>query len=107
MSTILNQLEKAREEFRRTGDPRSLALVADQNFEVLAELLERKPLDLVMGVEEASAVWDLSPGRIKNICAEGKVPAKKVGRTWIVSKLQPSPKQIAKRAAPRTLEELL
>lgn len=92
MSTILNDLKQAKEEFVRTGDARLLALVTYQNFEVLEELLERKPLDLVMGVEEAATMWDLSPGRIKNICNEGRIPAKKVGRTWIVSKLQPSPK---------------
>lgn len=63
----------------------------------LEEFMKRKPLDLVMGVEEAAPIWDLSPGRIKNICNEGGVPAKKVGQTWIVSKLQPSPKQISRK----------
>ena len=97
MNEILEDLRKAREEFVRTEDPRLLALVTYQYFDILEELLERKPLDLIMGVEEASTFWDLSPGTIKNICSQGRIPAKKVGRTWIVSKLQESPKQVSRK----------
>lgn len=28
-------------------------------------------LDNIIGVEEASKLWGLSPGYIKNLCAEG------------------------------------
>lgn len=93
---VLEEFKKARAVYRETGDPSALAVVIDNNYQLFAELLERKPLDLVMGVEEASTIWDLSPGRIKNICNEGRIPAKKVGRTWIVSKLQPNPKVVRK-----------
>lgn len=47
----------------------------------------------VMGVEEAAELWNLAPGTIKNYCAEGKVIARKIGKTWIIDKNQPNPSQ--------------
>jgi hypothetical protein len=55
---------------------------------------KKSPLDDVMGVEEASAVWGLSAAYIKNLCAAGKVKSKKIGRDWIIDKTQPNPKQV-------------
>ncbi|MED0799353.1 MULTISPECIES: helix-turn-helix domain-containing protein [Bacillus] len=49
-------------------------------------------LDKIMGVDEASLLWGLSPGYIKNLCAAGKIESKKVGKTWIISKEQRNPK---------------
>jgi hypothetical protein len=49
-------------------------------------------LDQVIGVDEASELWGLSPGYIKNLCAEGKVEARKIGKTWIILKNQNNPK---------------
>jgi excisionase family DNA binding protein len=46
----------------------------------------------IMGVDEASKYWNLSPGYIKNLCAEGKIQARKIGKTWIISKNQENPK---------------
>jgi hypothetical protein len=46
-----------------------------------------------MGVDEASELWSLSPGYIKNLCAEEKLEARKIGKTWILSKNQENPKQ--------------
>jgi hypothetical protein len=48
-------------------------------------------IDLVMGVDEASQIWELSAGYIKNLCAEGKIKSKKIGKTWIIDKFQPNP----------------
>ncbi|MEK5217726.1 DNA-binding protein [Psychrobacillus sp. FSL H8-0487] len=48
-------------------------------------------IDSVMGVEEASESWILSAGYIKNLCADGKVKAKKIGKTWIIDRHQPHP----------------
>ncbi|OKP95410.1 helix-turn-helix domain-containing protein [Paenibacillus sp. P46E] len=53
---------------------------------------QQNALNEVMGVEEAAELWGLSPGRIKNICAEGKIQARKIGKTWIITKNQPNPK---------------
>jgi excisionase family DNA binding protein len=50
-------------------------------------------LENVIGVDEASKLWGLSPGYIKNLCAEGKIIAKKIGNTWVIDKDQPSPKK--------------
>lgn len=51
------------------------------------------PLDHIMGVEEAAERWSLAPGYIKNLCATGKVKAVKIGKTWVIDKRQPNPKQ--------------
>lgn len=51
------------------------------------------PLKYIMGVEEAATLWNLSPGYIKNLCAEGKVKACKIGKTWILDKTQVNPSQ--------------
>jgi hypothetical protein len=54
------------------------------------------PLDNIMGVEEASEVWELSPAYIKNLCASGKVISRKIGKTWIIDKTQHNPKSTEK-----------
>lgn len=51
-------------------------------------------LDKIMGVEEAAQLWNYSPGYIKNLCAGGKVEARKIGKTWILVKGQKNPKII-------------
>lgn len=50
-------------------------------------MLEQK----IMGVEEASKIWGLSPGYIKNLCASGKLDAAKVGKTWVITRKQVNP----------------
>jgi excisionase family DNA binding protein len=50
------------------------------------------PLDNIIGVEEASQIWGLSSGYIKNLCASGKIQAKKIGKTWVISKDQSNPR---------------
>ncbi|MGH0448511.1 helix-turn-helix domain-containing protein [Bacillus mycoides] len=57
------------------------------------EVVKSLALDMVMGVEEASEQWGLSSGYIKNLCAEGKILCKKIGKTWVIDKSQPSPNQ--------------
>lgn len=51
------------------------------------------PLDSIMGTEEASERWGLSQDHIKRLCKRGKVKAKLIGKTWILIKDQPNPKQ--------------
>jgi hypothetical protein len=51
------------------------------------------PLIAIMGVEEAAKKWGYAPGTIKNMCAEGKIQAKKIGKTWVISRCQPNPKK--------------
>lgn len=50
-----------------------------------------KPLENIMGVDEAATLWNLSAGTIKNYCAEGRILGKKIGKTWIIDKTQPNP----------------
>lgn len=51
-------------------------------------------LENIIGVDEASKIWDLSPGYIKNLCAEGKIKAKKIGNTWVIDKTQENPRKL-------------
>lgn len=53
------------------------------------------PLNRIMGVDEASKLWGLAPGYIKNLCKAGKVKSVKIGKTWILDKNQPNPKRDA------------
>lgn len=48
-------------------------------------------LDNICGVEEASKMWGLKPGYIKNLCANGKIISKKIGNTWVIDKTQENP----------------
>jgi hypothetical protein len=50
-------------------------------------------LDKIMGVNEAAQLWSLKPGTIKNLCAAGKVVARKIDNRWIIDKTQPNPSQ--------------
>jgi hypothetical protein len=52
-------------------------------------------LDKIMGVDEASELWKLSPGCIKDLCEEGKIKCRKIGETWIIDKEQPNPSREA------------
>ena len=45
-------------------------------------------LDNIIGVAEAKEITGLAEGTIKNYCAEGKFPAKKIGKTWILDKIK-------------------
>jgi hypothetical protein len=45
-------------------------------------------LNNAIGVEEAHSISGLSAGYIKNLCAAGKITAKKIGKTWIIDKEQ-------------------
>ncbi|MDW0113748.1 hypothetical protein QT711_11170 [Sporosarcina saromensis] len=47
----------------------------------------------IMDVHEASDLWGLSVPRLKAICQEGLVDAKKFGNSWVILKDQPNPKQ--------------
>jgi len=52
---------------------------------------QQHALDSVVGAEEAAAMWKLTPGYIKNLCAAGRLKAKKIGKTWVIDKNQPRP----------------
>ena len=45
----------------------------------------------IIGVEEAAELWGLSAGYIKNLCADEKIIAKKIGKTWVIDKNQDNP----------------
>jgi hypothetical protein len=48
-------------------------------------------LEKIMGADEASTLWGLSPSYIKDLCAHGKIKCKKIGKTWVIDKTQPNP----------------
>ncbi|MDA1861188.1 helix-turn-helix domain-containing protein [Bacillus cereus group sp. BY122LC] len=39
-----------------------------------------------IGVNEAASILNLSSGHVKNLCAQGKIVAKKIGKTWVIDK---------------------
>lgn len=43
-------------------------------------------LENIIGVEEAAKLLGYSPGTVKNKCAAGELPARKVGKTWLFDK---------------------
>lgn len=54
--------------------------------------LRTAPLDKIMTAEEAALLWDLSASHVKHLCQDGKLVAKKFGKTWMLTKDQPNPK---------------
>ena len=40
----------------------------------------------VIGVHEAASILKVSPGYVKNLCAQGKIVAKKIGKTRVIDK---------------------
>lgn len=50
--------------------------------------MDSKTLNNIIGVDEAHSISGLSAGYIKNLCAAGKISAKKIGKTWIIDKEQ-------------------
>ena len=55
-------------------------------------------LDAIMGVQEASELWSLHPDHIKRLCERGIVQARKIGKTWIILRVQPNPSKYKKAA---------
>ncbi|WP_267418829.1 helix-turn-helix domain-containing protein [Bacillus sp. GC_Bacil_1] len=45
-----------------------------------------KPLHNVIGVHEAASILNVSAGYVKNLCAQEKIVAKKIGKTWVIDK---------------------
>lgn len=45
-------------------------------------------LNHVIGVKEASILWGLTEGHIKNLCASEVIASKKIGNTWVIEKDQ-------------------
>ncbi|WP_255286892.1 helix-turn-helix domain-containing protein [Bacillus toyonensis] len=43
-------------------------------------------LENIIGVKEAAKILRCSPQTLKNMCAAGKLPAKKIERKWILDK---------------------
>lgn len=39
-----------------------------------------------ISVKEAASILNVSPGHVKNLCAEGKIEAKKIGKTWVIDR---------------------
>lgn len=50
-------------------------------------------LSQLMTTEEASELWGLSQDHIKRLCSSNKVVARKRGKTWLILRDQPNPKQ--------------
>ena len=53
--------------------------------------VDNMDLSNIIGVEEAAERWGLSAGYIKNLCAQGKIKAKKGSGKWIIDGTQSAP----------------
>lgn len=62
----------------------------------LFEEIREHSIKNVMGVDEAALTWNLSAGYIKNLCSQGKIKARKIGKTWIIDAWQPNPSKSSK-----------
>lgn len=51
------------------------------------------PLEMIMGVAEASSIWDLEQSTIKKMCRSGKIESVKIGDTWIIRKDEKQPER--------------
>ena len=45
-------------------------------------------LDHVIGAKEASKLWNLTEGHIKNLCASNTIISKKIGNSWVIEENQ-------------------
>jgi len=50
-------------------------------------------LDKIMGTQEAATLWNCSEVYVKKLCERKKIPAVKIGKTWITLRNQPNPVQ--------------
>ncbi|WP_180250244.1 helix-turn-helix domain-containing protein [Bacillus toyonensis] len=50
-------------------------------------LLNDDGLYNVIGVNEAASILNVSPGHIKNLCAQGKIASKKIGNVWVIDRV--------------------
>ncbi|MDY8166171.1 helix-turn-helix domain-containing protein [Bacillus thuringiensis] len=56
----------------------------------------------VIGVNKAALLLNLSPGHVKNLCAQGKIAAKKIGKTWVIDKSRLNEVRIANATSNNT-----
>ncbi|MGU3461230.1 helix-turn-helix domain-containing protein [Bacillus sp. D48C] len=49
-------------------------------------LLNDSDLYNIIGVNEAASILNVSPGHVKNLCAQEKIVAKKIGNTWVIDR---------------------
>lgn len=50
-------------------------------------------LDNIIEIKDAAELWDLSISRIKTLCQNGEINAKKIGSSWAIDATQPNPKK--------------
>jgi hypothetical protein len=82
----LDDREKRYIKWHSTNDYETSGLILDWFMQI-----SENNLNSVIGVDEASELWDISAGYIKNLCADGKIKCKKVGKTWVIDANQPNP----------------
>jgi hypothetical protein len=55
--------------------------------------VQRHALRNIMSVEEAAKKWKMSESRVRALCADETIEARKLGKTWIIPKDHPHPKE--------------
>ncbi|WP_040985551.1 helix-turn-helix domain-containing protein [Oceanobacillus jeddahense] len=65
--------------------------IEDKEQFILQSHRQRGLLSNLMSSKHASEYWGISEGYIKNLCAEGKIDAVKIGKSWVIDKRQENP----------------
>lgn len=65
---------------------------------MIKKMSKEEILNQIMGVQEASAKWGVTPDRVKQFCEQGRFPCVKVGNNWILLKDQEKPTDPRKKA---------
>lgn len=65
------------------------------NHLTIKSIVEKMDMELnnLASIQLMSEIWGLSESRIKTMCQNGEIKAKKVGTTWVIAKTQPNPKK--------------
>lgn len=59
-------------------------LISGSYYNFYEELSMMNSLSKLIGVHEAAKILGVSSGHIKNMCAQKKLVAKKIGKTWVI-----------------------
>ena len=51
---------------------------------------------MTIGTVEAARLLNLSPRRIAQLCAEGKIQASKIGKTWVITSIKENEREQTK-----------
>lgn len=70
--------------FNLTNKPTTDILEGGKQLDILKYVIDTK---------QAAELWNMSADRVKHMCQNGEIKAKKIGNSWAVDATQPNPKK--------------